>query len=345
MLLSRIGMMGGIALVLASVGCAVTVPPSVLPSATAIPPSSTPMAESATSVPESPTSTPESVPSTPSDPPPTEVLPSPTPSPPLAARVNGEPIYLADYEGELARYASTLRARGVDLDTQAGQEKLEQAREGILEVMIEQFLIDQAAAEAGVEVRDDEVEDYMRDLVAEAGGEESFRDKLAAWGETYEGARLQVRAQLLGMAMTRRVVDAVPESAEQVRARHILVDTPEEAKVIHEELAGGADFAALAESRSQDPNTRDFGGDLGFFPRGVLVAASVEEVAFALHPGQFSDVVTSSFGYHIVQVVERDPDKPISSRNLQVLREQAVQRWIEDLWARADVERLVETAP
>lgn len=345
MLLSRIGRLAGIALMLASMGCAVAVPPSVLPSATPIPPSPTPIAESATAMPEGPTSMPESVLPTPSDPSPTQVLPSPTPTPPLAARVNGQPIYLADYERELARYASTLAAQDVDPDTPAGQEKLDQARDGILEVMIEQLLIEQSAAEAGVEVTDAEVEDYMRDMVAEAGGEESFRDKLEAWGETYEGARLQVRAQLLGMAMTQRIVSAVPESAEQVRARHILVETPEEARNIHDQLAVGADFAALVESHSQDPSTRDFGGDLGFFPRGVLLAADVEEAAFALQPGQFSDVVASSFGYHIVQVVERDPDRPISFANLQLLRERAVQRWIEDLWAQAEVERFVEESP
>ncbi len=337
MMLRRIGGLAGIALVLASTGCASVVPASLLPSPTPMPPSPTAMLESALS--------------TPSERPPTQVPPSPTPAPTstptpaLAARVNGEPIYLAEYERELARYASTLAAQDVDPDGEEGREKLSQARGGILDVMIEQFLIEQAAAEAGVRITDSEVDDYMRDMVAEAGGEETFREKLEAWGETYEGARLQVRAQLLAMAMTQRVVSAVPQSAEQVRARHIVVDTAEEARRIHDQLAAGADFAALAGAHSQDPSTRDFGGDLGFFPRGILMAPEVEQAAFALQPGQFSDIVTSTLGYHIVQVVERDPDRPISASNLQLLREQAVQRWIEDLWARADVERLVEISP
>jgi parvulin-like peptidyl-prolyl isomerase len=71
----------------------------------------------------------------------------------------------------------------------------------------------------------------------------------------------------------------------------------------------------------------------------------VEEVAFALQPGQFSGVVISELGYHIVQVVERDPARQISQENLSLLQETAVQDWVERLWAQAEVERFVETAP
>jgi parvulin-like peptidyl-prolyl isomerase len=76
-----------------------------------------------------------------------------------------------------------------------------------------------------------------------------------------------------------------------------------------------------------------------------LVAPEVEEVAFALQPGQFSGVVTSSLGYHIVQVVERDPARSVSPENLRLLQDRAVQKWIEGLWDQAVVERFIETAP
>ena len=275
----------------------------------------------------------------------TPVPPSATPEPALAARVNGEPIYAADYEAELERYEASLRARDIDPSSEEGQRKLAQAQEQVLDVMIEQVLMEQAAQEAGVEVTDAEVDQYMQDMAAEAGGEEAFRAKLEAWGETYEGAKQEVRAQLLGMAMTERVVSDVPESAEQVHARHILVDTAEEASSLHAQLEAGADFVALAKAHSQDTSTRDNGGDLGYFPRGILVASEVEEAAFSLQPGQFSDVVTSTLGYHIVQVVERDPDRSISPENMQLLREKAVQEWIRGLWTQAEVGRFIETSP
>lgn len=320
MVLGRAGRLVGIAMVLASTGCAVIAP-------TAPPPR------------------PDSVLPTPSDPPPTSVLPSPTAPPPLAARVNGEPIYLADYEERLDRFRATLTAQGIDPDSQEGQAWLGQNGEEILDVMIEQTLIEQAAEAVGIEVTDADVEGYLRDLTAEGGGEEEFRAKLAAWGETYESAKGEVRAQLMGRALAERAVSGVPESAEHIRARHILADTADAARQIRDQLKAGADFATLARAHSQDSSTRDIGGDLGTFPRGILLAPEVEEAAFSLQPGEFSEVVPSGLGYHIVLVVERDPDRPISARNRQFLQAQARDGWIESLWAEAEVERLIEASP
>lgn len=295
----------------------------------------------------SPTATPvpETVPSEEPEITPTEALPTPTEEPPLAARVNGEPIYLADYELELERYRSSLEAQGIDPDSTEGQERVNQAQSWILDMMIEQTLTEQAAAEANVEVTEAQVEQYLDEMAADSGGKEAFLAKLQEWGETYEHAKREVRAQLIGMEMTGRVVAQVPGSTEQVHARHILVDTREEAQHIRSQLEAGADFAALAKAHSRDKSTRDNGGDLGFFPRGILVASEVEDAAFSLQPGQISDVVASPMGYHIVQVVERDPDRPVSEQSLQLLREQAVQEWVERLWIDAEIERFVEVAP
>ena len=273
------------------------------------------------------------------------VLSSPTPEPPMAALVNGQPVYLSDYERELGRYEASLLSRGIDPSTPEGQENLVQARAWILNVMIEQVLTEQAAAAAGVVVSDAEVDAYVQVMIDENGGEQAFRDKLAEWGETTEDAWREVRAQLIGMAMTQRVVENVPTTADHVHARHILVDTSSEAERILAQLQAGADFAALARAYSQDTSTRDSGGDLGFFPQGILVAAEVEEAAFALQPGQFSGVVGSVLGHHIVQVVERDPARSVSPENLRLLQDRAVQEWIEGLWAQATVQRFVETGP
>lgn len=302
---------------------------------------------STTVSPSAPSATPasENVATTPPEPTATAAPPSPTAEPPLAARVNGQPIYLADYERELARYEASLSAQGIDPNSQEGQEELAQAKDWILNVMIEQVLTEQAAEKAGVAVSEEEVNAYMQAMIDENGGEEAFRAKLEKWGETYDDAKREVHAQLVGMAMTERVIESVPTTAKHIHARHILVDTQQEAESIHAQLEAGADFTALAKAHSQDASTRESGGDLGFFPRGILVAPEVEEAAFALQPGQFSDVVSSSLGYHIVQVVEQDPERPIGPENLRLLQDQAVQRWIESLWARAEVERFVDTAP
>jgi len=238
-----------------------------------------------------------------------------------------------------------LLSRGIDPNSHEGQENLAQSRAWILNVMIEQVLTEQAAAAEGVVVSDAEVDAYMQEMIVENGGEESFLAKLAEWGETYEDAWREVRAQLIGMAMTSRIIEGVPTTTEHVHARHILVDTSQEAERILAQLQAGADFATLARAYSQDTSTRESGGDLAFFPLGILVAPEVEQVAFALQPGQFSGVVTSVLGYHIVQVVERDPARPVSPESLRILQDQAVQEWIEGLWAQAVVQRFVETSP
>ena len=328
----KIGLLAGVLLTIVAAACTPTPSPASPP-----PPSATPAAEDA------PTAPPEESDDTNAEPTPTPVPPSPTPEEPLAALVNGEPIYLEDYQRELERYQNSLQAQGVNPEGEEGRQRIEQARGWILNMMIEQLLTEQAAREAGVTVSDAEVDQYMADMVAESGGEEAFQAKLDEWGETYEHARREVRAQLIGMQMTERVVAQVPETTEQVHARHILVETEEEARHLKSQLEAGADFAGLAKAHSKDKSTRDSGGDLGFFPRGILVASEVEEAAFSLQPGQVSGVVSSPMGFHIVQVVERDPNREVGSENLQLLREQAVQTWVEGLWTQAEIERFVET--
>jgi parvulin-like peptidyl-prolyl isomerase len=325
-----VGRLVALALLSVSTACV----PTWATSAPTLVPTSVPIDTPADAVPAEPVTTPVPV-----------DLSSPTPEPPMAALVNGQPVYLGDYERELGRYEASLLSRGIDPNTPEGQENLAQARGWILNVMIEQVLTEQAAATVGVVVSDAEVDAYVQVMIDENGGEQAFRDKLAEWGETTEDAWREVRAQLIGMAMTRRIIENVPTTAEHVHARHILVDTSSEAERILAQLQAGADFAALARSYSQDTSTRDSGGDLGFFPQGILVASEVEEVAFALQPGQFSGVVSSALGYHIVQVVERDPARPVSPENLRLLQDRAVQEWIEGLWAQATVQRFVETGP
>ena len=291
-----------------------------------------------TSVPASPAAAAAPVTSTP-------VPATPVPEPPLAALVNGQPVYQADYERDLGQYETSLLARGIDPSSPEGQENLTQARDWILNVMIEQVLTEQAAAEAGIAVSDAEVDVYMQDMIAESGGEEAFQATLTEWGETYQDAWQEVRMQLIGMAMTQRIIEGVPTTAEHIHARHIQVDTSQEAERILSQLQAGADFVTLAQAYSQDSNTRESGGDLGFFPRGILTAPELEEAAFALQPGQFSGVVTTALGYHIVQVVERDPARSVDPESLRFLQDRALQEWVEGLWASAEVQRFVETAP
>ena len=95
---------------------------------------------------------------------------------------------------------------------------------------------------------------------------------------------------------------------QEVHARHILVETEDEAKAVKAELKKGADFAELAKKKSKDPGASD-GGDLGFFTKDQMVP-EFSAVAFALEPGKISDPVKSQFGWHIIKVEEKRNRKP-----------------------------------
>src|SRR5258706_9089906 len=90
---------------------------------------------------------------------------------------------------------------------------------------------------------------------------------------------------------------------QEVHARHILVETEDEAKAVKAELDKGADFAELAKKKSKDPGASD-GGDLGFFTKDQMVP-EFSAVAFSLEPGKISDPVKSQFGWHVIKVEEK----------------------------------------
>src|SRR5260370_25613917 len=90
---------------------------------------------------------------------------------------------------------------------------------------------------------------------------------------------------------------------EEVHARHILVESEDEAKAIVEQLKGGADFAAVAKEKSKDPGAAD-GGDLGYFTKDQMLP-EFADVAFKMYPGQLSNPVKTQFGWHIIQVEDK----------------------------------------
>ena len=94
------------------------------------------------------------------------------------------------------------------------------------------------------------------------------------------------------------------EVEDEVRARHILVDSKEKARELFEKVAYGTDFAELAKQNSKDPGSKDQGGDLGYFSRGQMVP-QFEEAAFKLQKGEVSQPFETQFGWHILKVDDR----------------------------------------
>jgi len=149
-----------------------------------------------------------------------------------------------------------------------------------------------------------------------------------------------VEDQLLYQKLSDAMGAEVPTTAEQVHARHILVDTEDKAKQIEDQLKNGASFEDLAKAESTDTSTKDKGGDLGWFPRGKMVP-EFEDAVFKLQPNEISDPVKTDYGFHIIQLLEKDPNRPLSPEDLAQKKADAIVQWLSDAEAGPDVKRLL----
>lgn len=268
------------------------------------------------------------------------LTPTPTPPAPLAALVNGEYVFLAGFEQRFSQYEQALLDQGLDPNTEDGHAMLAQAREDVLEGMIDSVLVEQGSGQLGLSLSDDEVERQLEADVAAGGGQEAFEEWLRATAQTRDDYKEMLRQSMLSQRVMEAVTGEVPSEAEQVHARLIMVDTEEKAQEILDQFQAGTDFVALARQHSLDVATRENGGDVGWFPRG-LVAPELETAAFSLQPGQVSDIVYLGEGYHIIQVIERQPSRPLSEEMQIDLKRAQFELWLAGLRDSAQIERFV----
>lgn len=269
------------------------------------------------------------------DAPPATLAPTLAPTEALAALVNGQAVTLAVFENELRREEARLAEVGVVPADRAVFER------SVLNTIIDQVLIEQAAVLQGLDVTPEELDAEIGIDIELAGGQEAWLAWLAENDLTPEEYRVSIRAALLTAKIRDQVIAAVPASVEQVHARHILVSTQEEARQVYDQLQAGADFGELAFQHSRDVSTRELGGDLGWFGREQLTELTVAEVAFALEVGQVSEPVASGLGFHLIQTLERVQDRPLDDMARATMFEMTFERWRQSLWDQAAIERFV----
>jgi parvulin-like peptidyl-prolyl isomerase len=140
--------------------------------------------------------------------------------------------------------------------------------------------------------------------------------------------RKMIEIGILRRKLQQALAAEVPKTAEQVHARHILVKTYEDALKVQERLQKGEDFAKLAQELSEDTGSKEQGGDLGWFARGAMVKA-FEDAAFALQPNQVSAPITTTYGVHIIQVLEREQNRELDAMALARAQSTVLSDWLE----------------
>ncbi len=281
-------------------------------------------------------------------------------------------------------FGSALASQGMPADqaTSIPETQRMQFYRMLLDDMIVDKLISKRAAEETVS--DKEIADALGRIRKNFGSDQEMEKQLEATGQSLdkvkENIRKQLRAQHWVDAQTKGkdgVSDADAEKfysenpdkfkrPEQVRASHILISTPADAKpeaVVEKQKTAqavlarvnkGEDFATLAKELSEDPTARQNSGDLDFFARDTMVK-EFADVAFAMKKDEVSkEPVRSQFGYHIIKVTDHrdaetialDKAKPQVLAFLQRQKKQeAVQTLVKDIRAKADVKVNLPEAP
>ncbi len=253
----------------------------------------------------------------------TSLPPTATPVP-MAAIVNGVGITMDEYEAELSRYLTALGTETVTDQTGAG--------DIVLDDLIAQTLLALAAEENGFTVSEKILGTRIEDLIVSAGGQLSFNNWLVENGYTQDSFEKTLERSIMGAWMRDKIIAEVPESAQQVHVRQIFLLNLDQANQVLRELDSGKDFATLAASYDLIGE-----GDLGWFPRDFLPHPAIEEAAFSLAVGEYSPIIETSVGYHIIQVVEKDTNRPLSPEARLVWQENALRDWVAQRREQGDV--------
>lgn len=297
------------------------------------------------------------------------IKPVPAQLPDVVARINGEAVSRAEFERAV-----------MELETRAGQSVPADQRDrifrGVLDQLIAYRLLLQESTARKIAVPDVEIDRRIDEIRRQFPSEEAFQQTLEQRNMTLTALRADQRQGMqIDKMIEAEVAGKIAVNAEQVtdfyqknpsqfqqgervRASHILIRFPENADAAAKEQAraraaellkevkAGKDFAALAKQYSQDPGSGSNGGDLGFFERGQMVGP-FDQVAFALPPGQPSDLVETTFGYHIIKVADKQSSRtvPLDEVRPQIQqflegqnREQQMRVFVDGLKAKGKVE-------
>jgi peptidyl-prolyl cis-trans isomerase C len=260
---------------------------------------------------------------TPTEPVSTPEPPTATP-PPSAAVVNGEYVTIDEFQAELARYKAAQTALGNTVSD-------EDANRIVLEDLIAQVLLSQAAREENFNITEADLQLRIDALAADVGGAESLSAWQSANGYDDASFRIALKRSVEAAWMRDKIIASVPLTMEQIHLRQILTYNETNAQAALARLGTGEDFDAVAAI--YDPVTR---GELGWVPQGYLLDAKADEAVFALQAGGVSGIIVTDAGFHIFKAIER-AEHPLSPDALLTMQELALKNWLAAARANSEI--------
>jgi peptidyl-prolyl cis-trans isomerase SurA len=252
----------------------------------------------------------------------------------IAAVVNDEVVLQSDVDEQVYLFLQRNNA-------QPDSATVDTLRRQVLDQMISEKLIVAEAKHQGITVSSAEVERQVDQAIGDArqrlGSDEAYRAQLARENLTEDKLREKYRTEVERQLLAQRLVakqlpphevtqieaeayfkqypDKFPKMPAQLRLSVIQIPVTADSAALaqgrraavaaRKRIVAGEKFAKVAAELSQDPGSAKSGGDLGFFTRGTMDPA-FEEAAFALKPGTLSEPIPSTFGWHIIEVLDRD---------------------------------------
>jgi peptidyl-prolyl cis-trans isomerase C len=252
----------------------------------------------------------------------------PTATPvPLAVVVNGEGITMDEYMGELTLFQSASPISGTNLASNSGAI--------VLDELINQTLLAQSAVQNGFIVDETMLNSRITSIENQLGGSQALENWMTTHGYSSEDFEHALKRAIGAAWMRDQIIASIPMTADEVHVKQILLPNARLADDVYASLQSGANFLELATQ--YDPIT---GGDLGWFPRGYLDEKAIDEAAFALQPGQYSQVINTKIGYHILYLVERDENHSLQPDARMALQENTLHEWINEQRNKSEIQIL-----
>ncbi|ADY54571.1 PpiC-type peptidyl-prolyl cis-trans isomerase [Syntrophobotulus glycolicus DSM 8271] len=228
------------------------------------------------------------------------------------AKVNDELIAKKDFDNKLNDIKTYVQSQGVDFTTEEGKAYLQNIQGQLLSMSIQDAIIRQEVKKNNWDTNIPQITEKVNQISQKNGGDLATYLKQQGLTEedlknTFAFAYYTGKDATVSEEETRQYFedhfDQYGGQMEQVKARHILVGTEDEAKDIIRQIQAGADFAALAKEKSTD-GSKDNGGEIDYFTRGKMVE-EFEKAAFDMKIGELTTTpVKTKYGYHVIQVLD-----------------------------------------